>query len=889
MTLLKDDTFQFGFWKENGFSRQKCKKCGKHFWSLKERDNCGDPPCSEYTFIGHPAFKKTDLKTIHNEYLYWFQHQHGHTPIGRYPVVCRWKPDTFYVGASIYCFMPWVLNGTIEPPANPLVMDQPSVRFADLDNVGLGTGRHCTSFSMAAHHAFNYPEHQVYWKDVTTELCWKWFNGNLKIKGEEIVFKENWWEGGGNAGPCLEVLVGGNEIATLVFMEFEGGNGKYKPMGMRVVDTGYGLERAVWLSQGTPTVYDAIYPEVIDFVRKDAGIGHPDKKVFAEFCKVCGMLKTDEVNVDVTRQRIVSKLSKKLGISEGAMMKDIMPYHDLYQAVDHAKAIMFITGDNVVPSNVQEGYLARLLIRRGIRALSSVGAQMPFSELVLKHIKEQKSTYPEFWENRDNILKMIDVEQKKYAETLKRGRAIVEKIASKGRIDERELEVLYDSHGLLPKDVKNFVGDKVKIADVSDIDTKIAVKKSAVKLPDEKKMIDVSGLPPTEKLYYDEWKKQAFKARVLRIHDHKYVILDKTLFYPRSGGQEPDHGLLNGCRVYDVEKSGNVIIHEVEHPSFHEGDIIDGMIDIERRMQLARHHTATHLVAGAARAILGSHIWQAGSKKDVDVAHIDLTHYELIDEKTVEKIEDLANKFVAKKMRVEKKVMRRDDAEKAYGFRLYQGGAVPGRDLRIINIEGVDVEACGGIHVDNTEEVGEILIMKAERIQDGVVRLVYASGPAAQKQIEASALTLDKCAKLLGCKEKEVPKALEKLFAEWKDTKKKFEKLQKESASREAEEARFDIIGSTRVLIKEVRGSPTQLQEMSRQLSADDTLIILFGSDGHVLASAGKDVKHDCGHMVRHICEKMGGRGGGRTNLAQGNGKPVMIKAGIEEARRLIK
>jgi alanyl-tRNA synthetase len=124
---------------------------------------------------------------------------------------------------------------------------------------------------------------------------------------------------------------------------------------------------------------------------------------------------------------------------------------------------------------------------------------------------------------------------------------------------------------------------------------------------------------------------------------------------------------------------------------------------------------------------------------------------------------------------------------------------------------------------------------------------------------------------------------------EWKDTKKKLEKLQKERASQEAKEVKFESIDKIRVLIKEIHGSPAQLQEMSRQLSADDTLIILFSSEGRVFASSGKDVKHDCSHIIKHVCEKMGGRGGGRTNLAQGNGKPAMIKAGIEEARRLLK
>ena len=408
---------------------------------------------------------------------------------------------------------------------------------------------------------------------------------------------------------------------------------------------------------------------------------------------------------------------------------------------------MFILGDHVVPSNIQEGYLARLLIRRAIRSMNELGLNFSLTKIVEKKILKAKKQFPEFYENKEDILKMVDVEQEKYKRTLERGRQVVAKIAAKKKkLTEKDLLLLYDSHGLLPRDVKKF--SPIPVVPLSDIETRIAVQKSSVVPKTEECPIDIEGIKETRKLFYEDEKKYELEAKVWKVK-RKCVVLDQTCFWARSGGAEPDHGTLNGCRVFDVEKFGNVIVHSVENPNFKEGDVVKGKVDEERRKAIVRHHTATHIVAGAARKVLGSHIWQAGSKKDADKAHIDLTHYQALNEKEVKKIEKLANDVVKKAIKVEKNVMRRDKAEQEFGFVLYQGGAVPGRDLRIVNIPGWDVEACGGLHVDNTSEVGEIIVLKTERPADGTVRLVYAAGPAALKYLKRSEKILEECCKLL--------------------------------------------------------------------------------------------------------------------------------------------
>lgn len=254
-------------------------------------------------------------------------------------------------------------------------------------------------------------------------------------------------------------------------------------------------------------------------------------------------------------------------------------------------------------------------------------------------------------------------------------------------------------------------------------------------------------------------------------------MLNQTCFYGRAGGQEPDRGFLNGAHVIDVKKQGDVIVHVLEAPaSFKEGDTVKGEIDWRRRYQLMQHHTATHIINAAARKILGSHVWQHSAFKDIDHARLDITHYEALSPEQEEKIEKLANQMVAKNYPVKKTWMPRAKAEAKYGFRLYQGGAVPGTELRIVSTP-VDVEACGGTHVDRTGEIGLINILKTKRIQDGAVRIEFAAGNVALIYLKEKEKILKELAAELKVKENEVPAAVEKLFSKWKEKRKEMKKL----------------------------------------------------------------------------------------------------------------
>jgi alanyl-tRNA synthetase len=212
------------FFINNDFIRKKCKSCGNFFWTLNHNlDICGDKPCKDFSFINTPlGYKKLSLDNVRDYFLSYFEnnnHSRIKYPITgeRCPVIARWRSDIYLTIASIADFQPHVTSGIVPPPFNPLVISQPCIRLNDLEQVGV-SGRHLTTFEMMGHHAFNKNIDEIYWKEDTVRYCDDFFVNKIGIERNEITYKEQLWYGGGNAGPCLEVLAGGLEIATLVFM-----------------------------------------------------------------------------------------------------------------------------------------------------------------------------------------------------------------------------------------------------------------------------------------------------------------------------------------------------------------------------------------------------------------------------------------------------------------------------------------------------------------------------------------------------------------------------------------------------------------------------------------------------------------------------------------------
>ncbi|MFQ6050984.1 MAG: alanine--tRNA ligase [Candidatus Hydrothermarchaeota archaeon] len=873
--------YEVELFRELDFVRKECESCKRAFWTLvPERKTCGEPPCDEYTFIENSPMKKPySLHRMREEYLKFFE-DNDHTRINRYPVVARWRDDILLTIASIACFQPWVLSGEVDPPYNPLTMSQPSIRLNDIDNVGR-TGRHFTLFEMMAHHAFNTKDRYIYFKDDTVRLCHELLTDRLGVKPERITYIEEWWEGGGNAGPCFEAIVDGAELATLVFMQYEGPiNGEYREMDMKVVDTGYGLERFTWVSQGTPTAYDAVFDAFLVKLKKLAGVKE-EKDIVIEHAKLAGLMDIMTL-ADVRKLR--KKVAEKIGIDVVELSKIMEPLESIYTLADHSRCISFMFGDGIVPSNVREGYLARLVLRRALRFLKELELDLSFSEIVAMQIEYLGSSFPELIENMDTILDEVNVEEKRYKETLKRGeRLVLRTVSAIKKRGKKELDVttlinLYDSQGIPPEIVREIAKDDIEVNIPDDFYAKVAElhQKREEEIKEEK--IEIKEYPPTELLFYKDPNVFEFKANVIGL-EGDFVILDKTYFYPEGGGQPCDTGYFeqNGreVEVIDVQKVKNVVVHRIRGKVEY-GEIL-GKINKERRLAHVRHHTATHLVMAAARNVLGNHIWQAGAQKGEKSARIDLTHYQRVTKQQLRQIERLANEYVMKNLPVRKIWMERNQAEKKYGFRLYQGGVVPGKNIRILEINNVDAQACAGTHVDYTGEIGTIKIIRNERIQDGVERFEFSAGLPAIEQIQELEETLESTAGIFKVPITQTPETARRFFTEWKELKKDVERLQEELASLKVEELvkKGEKIGKSLVIKEKLDLSDKELEKTAIQMmnKRRDTISILRNPKNYVVVSVGESIDVSANDLIKEITSRMGGGGGGKKNLAKGSVK----------------
>ena len=874
---MEPKDYELEFFKSNGFQRKQCSGCGKHFWTLGESDTCGEAPCVEYSFIGSPLFKEKQSVHEMRESFLSFLEKEGHERVARYPITARWRDDVFFTQASIYGFQPWVIDGVVDPPANPLGISQTCVRFNDIDNVGK-TGSHFTMFEMMAHHVFNKKGKIVYWKDRTVELCHRFLTEVQGLDKKAVNYSEAWWEGGGNAGPCLEVLLGGVEIATLVFMQYATGNGESKPLDMQVVDTGYGLERLTWMSQGTPSAYEAVFGDVLHELKTLSGT-ETDETVLAEYAKVAGSMKI-ETAADVRALR--ADTAARLGIGVDDFMRHIKPFESMYVICDHTRALMFMLSDGIVPSNVRQGYFARLLVRRALREMSQLGLTSRLSEIVSQQIEYFSKDFPDLKENREGVLKLVDVEQDKYNDTLVKGRGIVQRLeaalSETGKtISDSELVELYDSHGLNPEVVAEFAEGTVNVPD--DFYKRVAAKhaKAREEHEAEPEVALPEGLPPTSQLFYKDPRKLKFRAKVLAVVDD-LVVLDKSYFYAESGGQESDTGLMKDMRVAHVDKIGNIVVHKVEGPmQAVVGKLITSTIDEARRKRLQRHHTATHIINGAARAVLGNHVWQTGAHKSEDMARLDITHYADIEADELDKIERLANETVLAGIKVDSRFMKRDDAEKRYGFRLYQGGAVPGKEIRVVKIADFDVEACGGIHCKNTSEVGAITILQAKRIQDGVVRLEFASGMAAVERTMASSRTLSKTSSMLMTTTDNLVGAVARLQAENRSLRKEMETVKKSIVGETVEElvAKAPRVAGVAIVRHVQSEDMKHLVKLAKEIIAHPKTIAVLASDENgakIVLARSADVDVNCRPLLGDAMIIVGGSGGGKSDFAQGGG-----------------
>jgi len=860
--------YKVEFLEKKGFKRKKCVSCGRAFWTLdSNREQCADSSCVGFGFIGQKGKKLGYIETWREIEKYFKKRKH--TSIPRYPVVARWRNDLYFTNASIIDFQPFVVSGEMPPPANPLIVPQVSLRFKDLENVGV-TGQHYTSFVMFGQHAFNSKKTGLfYWKNEALEYDYGYLTKVIGVKPEELCFQEDVWVGGGTFGPCIEYCAQGVELGNCVFMQFKDlGNGKSKELSTKVIDMGAGLERLAWYTNGTPTSYDITFDKVLKEMIGKSGFSY-DRKLFAEYAKLAGGLDIEEAHFRDKKKGIL----KELGLDEKEYNKKIRPLQAMYACADHLKTMLYATADGMLPSNAGGGYNLRMVLRRVFALDREFSLGLDYDTILNSHAQSLKGFDDTLEDAVFSTSEIVFEEKRKEKESrFNASRQVVALIgkARKGtKISSDELVRLYESEGVAIELLEEEAAKRGLKIDVPENFYLMITKKNEVEVREKPKFLGLDRYSKTKELFYSEKEIEEFSAKVLGI-EGKAIVLDRSLFYPGTGGQAPDKGTLNGVQVEDIEKHEGVIFHYVKKPkAFRKGMKVIGKIDIERRKQLARHHTAAHLLNAAARNKLGKHVWQAGAQKDEEKAHLDITHYRRLEKKDLRELELSVNEMIRQRIPVKVEEMPRAEAEKKHGFILYQGGYVPGKTLRIVDVCGVDVEACGGTHVKNTGDIGFFKILRREGVQDGVERIVFACGKYALNEVHRKERILEEAASVFGVQEHELPRTSERFFIEWKELRKRLDVAKQGLAKAKSTE----LLNRKESTLKEfIEGvdSKTLIETGNSIIGRRLDVMVVLGSGNSIVVMCGQKSGKNAGTELKELLKKFGGKGGGSQKMAAG-------------------
>ncbi|MFC1754802.1 alanine--tRNA ligase [Thermoproteota archaeon] len=879
--------YEVDLFKREGFIRKQCSKCSRFFWTLQQdREICPEPPCQQYDFLGNPPTnRRFDYIEAWRQVESFFV-KNGHTSINRYPVVCRWRPDLFFTVASIIAFQR-IEGGEIvfDLPSNPLIIPQTCLRFNDIQNVGI-SGKHYTSFGMIGQHSIHNSE--GYWKDRCIDLDFELLTGPFGIKPEEVIFTEDVWVGFGAFGYSLEFNVRGLELGNAVFTEFKGTPSNYKIMKDKVIDMGAGLERLAWITQGTPTSYDTVFGPIMKKLIERVNIEY-DQKFYLKYARIAGMLNIDEISDLETAKAYAAK---KLNVSKDELQAQTSGLEALYALADHTRTLVFAITDGGLPSNVGGGYNLRVILRRALSFLDKFKWNISLEEVANWHIDYLKDIYPELEYHREEITTILNVEKRRYQNAMERTKKIVQNLAKKNKTQSLdELIQLYDSEGITPDMLKKH-GLQIDIP--SNFYTKVTEWHMIEKKEKEKPKFDVDKLPPTRLLFYEDQYLFEFTGTIIKKFNDEYIILDQTAFYPRSGGQESDGGYIGGLEVIEVEKYGNVVLHKVKGKQLMEGQSVRCKVDSNRRSILARHHTATHLVNGAAQKVLGSWVWQHSAYKGIDKARLDITHFAHLTDEEISKIETLANDAIRLNLPVKTEILIRSKAESKYGFRLYQGGVVPTREVRVLNISEWDVEACGGTHTSRTGDLGFIKILKTERIQDGVERIEFVAGEPAQKYIQMLENNLKKISETVESPQNKVVKSVNDMKILVENLKRKQKQLIQQLAIFEIPvilETVLEIEGlKIHINIKERLGEEYHVVIGEQAIKNEPSLIYcgltILDNSVRTYIFCGEEAQKKgikANEVVKKIAKMLEGSGGGDARFGQGGSSQIRNVSKVED------
>jgi len=848
-----------------------------------------------------------------------FFRERGHELVPSSPLVPGNDPTLLFTNAGMVQFKD-VFLGLDERKYKRAATSQRCVRAGgkhnDLENVGY-TGRHHTFFEMLGNFSFG-----DYFKKEAIKLAWEFLTEDLGLPPERLwitVFdeddeaadiwlhdikidpdrfsrmgaKDNFWAMGdtGPCGPCSEIfydhgpdVAGGPpgspdehgdrfvEIWNLVFMEFDrAASGEMTPLPKPSVDTGMGLERTAAVLQGVHSNYD------ID--------------MFAN---------------------LIAATAKILGVKNDRS-------NSLNVIADHIRACAFLIVDGVLPGNEGRGYVLRRIIRRALRHSKKLGIDATFfHKLVEPLCNEMGDAYPELVKGKAHIKKVLEKEERRFAETLDQGMEILESAISKLKGKEIPGDIvfkLYDTFGFPVDLTADIARERGLTIDQKGFEERMGAQRdraraaSSFNIKVDTASLKLTAYPAkvtrTTFTGYEELEgvsevgavlKDEEPADLLSKGDEGAVILKSTPFYAESGGQVGDAGVLesdNGSfLVTDTQKVDKAIVHfgKVQLGELKPGDKVTAKVDGERRQAIVLHHSATHLMHAALRQVLGDHVQQKGSLVAPDRLRFDFSHDEPVMPEQLHEIETLVNDEIRKNISADTRLMKYDDAVSSGAIALF--GEKYDDEVRVLRLGDFSVELCGGTHVNSTGDIGVFKITSEGGVASGIRRIEAVGGKLAMAWINENQQALDDVALLLRSPRDEVPARVEQLLRRLKGLEKELVAARQKLFSGKTGDFKEDVVvvSGLNVLATRMDGADakTLRDAVDRFKDKFESAVVVLGSvdDGKVRLAAGvtKDAvdRIRAGDVIRPVAEQVGGKGGGRPDFAQAGGsKPEALDAAL--------
>ncbi len=854
----------------------------------------------------------TSLNDLREKYLAFFESK-NHLRLPSYPLVPHNDPSLLLINSGM-APMKKFFTGEEIPPRNRVCTCQKCIRTPDLERVG-HTARHGTFFEMLGNFSFG-----DYFKNEAIPWAWEFLTVTLEIpenllwpsiyeKDEEAYHlwadvvgvpterivrlgkADNFWEhGSGPCGPCSEIYFDRGEargcgspdckpgcdcdrfmeIWNNVFSQFNNdGNGNYTELAQKNIDTGMGLERLA-----------------------------------------CVMQDVDNMFLVDTNRKILDTVSRIAGKEYGADKNDDI---SIRVCTDHIKSAMFMIADGVIPSNEGRGYVLRRIIRRACRHGKLLGINHAFLTDLCKVAMEQNcGAYPELSEKSAYILKVLTLEEERFDATIDAGLSILSNIAresiaaGKTVISGEDAFKLYDTFGF-PIDLTREIAEEQGLAIDEDTFKKLmqaqrerarAARANVSGWSNASKTL-LSGLPATEFCGYTGTRCDA-KVIALIVDDMTVdevsegdvtVILDKTPFYGEGGGQIGDTGTLmmegTVINISNTQKSDGVYIHmgTVVNGAVKVGDTVDAVVDIARRENIMRNHSACHLLQGALRKVLGTHVEQAGSYVSDTVCRFDFTHFAALTPKELAAVEMLVNANILVGLGVDKLELPIEEAKKLGAMALF--GEKYGDIVRVIKMGEFSTEFCGGTHVDNTAQIGLFKIVSESSVAAGVRRIEAVSGKGVLELIaQKDALILSTAKELKVNNPADIAHKATQLQSELNTAHKEIEVLNgKIAASQVTDLVKNAVsVGDFKLVTAHMPGLAVDIARSMTDKIKDtyaDVVAVIAISDGEsvkFLSCAGKDaVAHGAhaGKLVGAVAAVTGGKGGGRPDSAMAGGRDL--------------